>query len=990
MILLCLPHLTISQENCWPIENCPTELKIEFVKLNDNVTSGCSLDGNGGFCSGGNDFRQISYKVYLRYQPSTDISVLEDFLLEYKQLHIEINLSAVSGTNSISYSFIDKEATSYCQAWNPHAVLFDVEDKTVSIDFENFCPDDDPSNPCHTNPQYCGDSGEGVLFTWNQPPGAAGCAPQGQHCAWAELFTVVVNAYPHESFQLTCGNSMFTPYFDNFQPSCNSIPCHNGAGSFPVFNVNAPASAQGTANADLEIRILPAVLNGGTPEFPIEVAYDPAPGTSLPVTLSYLEFLMLLQTSKELGDPDYLLATPHGIKLDDLNRQLHYLIDLPSGLQLNPGESKEIARIRINPPNLMNSGYSVNLVFLSQDESRVISSAGCTNLPVASGLVTYTVNGTPECAGPESDIRFHAFFDSWQNCSTPEMKIGFYSNSHTAFSLKQIEIQVDFSLNGAIHLMNADYTDWDQTWGCANNSSSCFNDAGVCDEVSDNSFRFCWAADATHAIHFDPDGYITLRFQNDGGGCIEGMTLRKLYVSSATGTGICIPEQNIPDPDWSECPPQLSGQIATESGETVEDVIVEAHCNTQTCPSTPPPPQFPQVPTSYSSSDGHYGVCQCETCLDYTVVPYKNNDPLNGVSTFDLVLINQHILGLVLFTSPYTIIAADANRSRSLSTFDIVELRKLILGIYTELPNCPAWLFIDRKYQFPNPFNPFQEIFPETVRVENINDDGKNVDFIAVKVGDVNDNVIGHSKPAQGPPVSLDWAIPAARTGKFLTIPVQYTGTETLEALQLGMHFDPEQLEYVNMAPGEVPGFTPDNFGLTKLTDGEIRLSWFATNPGNPDLFISPGAMLFYLKFRVLHPSTSAAQSLKLDDRILSNLAWRADATECPVVNSNKLVSEKSGLDRADPFANQQEIQVVCRPNPTAGEMRFSFTTAKETNARLDIFDTVGNRVSGRQLALKPGTQEIALPEIAGLPAGMYKWRLSDEAINITGNLVKI
>jgi hypothetical protein len=92
----------------------------------------------------------------------------------------------------------------------------------------------------------------------------------------------------------------------------------------------------------------------------------------------------------------------------------------------------------------------------------------------------------------------------------------------------------------------------------------------------------------------------------------------------------------------------------------------------------------------------------------------KDNDPLNGVSTFDLVLINKHILGLEPLNTPYKMIAADANNSRSITTFDIVELRKLILGIYTELPNNTSWRFVDRAYQFPNLQNPFQTLFPET------------------------------------------------------------------------------------------------------------------------------------------------------------------------------------------------------------------------------------------------------------------------------------
>src|SRR5690606_7962713 len=50
---------------------------------------------------------------------------------------------------------------------------------------------------------------------------------------------------------------------------------------------------------------------------------------------------------------------------------------------------------------------------------------------------------------------------------------------------------------------------------------------------------------------------------------------------------------------------------------------------------------------------------------DYTVAPSRNDDPLNGVTTFDLVLMQKHILNVQKLDSPYKIIAADVNKSSS-------------------------------------------------------------------------------------------------------------------------------------------------------------------------------------------------------------------------------------------------------------------------------------------------------------------------------------
>jgi len=93
---------------------------------------------------------------------------------------------------------------------------------------------------------------------------------------------------------------------------------------------------------------------------------------------------------------------------------------------------------------------------------------------------------------------------------------------------------------------------------------------------------------------------------------------------------------------------------------------------------------------------------------NFSITPSSENlAPLNGVTTYDLVLISRHILGWEPFASPYNMIAADANKSGSITTMDILELRKLILGIYDELPNNTSWRFVDKSFVFSNPFNPF-------------------------------------------------------------------------------------------------------------------------------------------------------------------------------------------------------------------------------------------------------------------------------------------
>jgi uncharacterized repeat protein (TIGR01451 family) len=130
---------------------------------------------------------------------------------------------------------------------------------------------------------------------------------------------------------------------------------------------------------------------------------------------------------------------------------------------------------------------------------------------------------------------------------------------------------------------------------------------------------------------------------------------------------------------------------------------------------------------------------------NYTVTPYKNDNPLNGTTTYDLFQIGNQIGGQVPFTSPYQFIAADINNDNMITSADTTELRNLILGIYNELPNNTSWRFVRMDYVFPDPLQPFP--YPETATFPNLTHDVANVNFIPIKVGDLNYNANGSIFP---------------------------------------------------------------------------------------------------------------------------------------------------------------------------------------------------------------------------------------------------
>jgi hypothetical protein len=122
----------------------------------------------------------------------------------------------------------------------------------------------------------------------------------------------------------------------------------------------------------------------------------------------------------------------------------------------------------------------------------------------------------------------------------------------------------------------------------------------------------------------------------------------------------------------------------------------------------------------------------------YTLCLESNNyDFLNGVSTADIVKIQRHILGIESIQSPYNLLSADVNASRSLTAADISEIRKLILGIKARL-KVPNWIFIPDDYVFdPNVFPDVNKFIPSCYTIEIIDKSLDNVNFTGIKMGDI-------------------------------------------------------------------------------------------------------------------------------------------------------------------------------------------------------------------------------------------------------------
>ncbi|MGH1438440.1 MAG: hypothetical protein ACRBG0_28700, partial [Lewinella sp.] len=226
-----------------------------------------------------------------------------------------------------------------------------------------------------------------------------------------------------------------------------------------------------------------------------------------------------------------------------------------------------------------------------------------------------------------------------------------------------------------------------------------------------------------------------------------------------------------------------------------------------------------------TNTDGTYSFSDLALGGDYTVTPYLNANFLNGVSTFDLVLMSKHILGVQPLDSPYKRIAADINRSNTITTLDMIQLRKLILNIDTEFANNTSWRFVDAAYSFPVATNPWFEAFPELINENNLAGDVLDADFVGVKIGDVNGSAQANALAGDDRTLNGQFNLVAEnismKVGNTYTVAITGENMSTVEGFQGTLNLNGAELVDIEYGVASA-----ENFGLRYAAEGAITMSW--------------------------------------------------------------------------------------------------------------------------------------------------------------------
>lgn len=361
--------------------------------------------------------------------------------------------------------------------------------------------------------------------------------------------------------------------------------------------------------------------------------------------------------------------------------------------------------------------------------------------------------------------------------------------------------------------------------------------------------------------------------------------------------------------------------------------------------------------------EGHYAFEGLEMYKDYMIQPSMAGDLRDGISTLDLLLLQRHILGISKFKEAYQYLAGDVNNSGTISSADLVELRKVILGVYESFPNNNVWNFVNRAH------------LNENVKLKDINyialsgldHNVMGNNFIGIKTGDINgDNSLYKSASIRGErSIHLAYELIYDPVKSKYRLLVYSPTAQLISGIQLELQASKNVLN--KTIEGRKLALGNEN---VSLVNNNIRLSWNNIN----SVFIAENDVLFSVDIS----GDPGKFSLNYSGLYPESYGPNGEVYAIKWTHINDKV-EESGI--------------VVYPNPMAEKLNFEFLLNEATNVRLQVFSTDGKLVYLKENSFQKGNNRMTIErtEFGSVQeSGLYFYQMSIGEKSYTGKIALV
>lgn len=328
------------------------------------------------------------------------------------------------------------------------------------------------------------------------------------------------------------------------------------------------------------------------------------------------------------------------------------------------------------------------------------------------------------------------------------------------------------------------------------------------------------------------------------------------------------------------------------------------------------------VAETNTGADGRYAFNPVPAT--HRITPSDNSDIRKGVNVADVSLVRRHTLSIPVFSDDYSLVAADVNKDGLINIADVILLNRVVLEINNEFPNNTSWRFLPKKLDISS--NPLKVDWPNYIDMSQPNLDYTSLDFVSIKVGDVNGSALSLNESLVTRS-SSSISIPDTNLAfsKNMKIPVKYSGNDRIAALTMKIKYDKKILKFVKIESPTIPGFGSQHYNEK---DGTIIISY--DHPQGLDFI--PTDVLMNLVFE--NVTTTGLSALDLSDVLFLN----KNLAEISVVSDNGSVNFLTSS-----FYSKSNLATIqSYPNPFTDVWHLDIQLNSPDKLNIEIMDITG------------------------------------------------
>ncbi|MFK8054708.1 MAG: T9SS type A sorting domain-containing protein [Saprospiraceae bacterium] len=329
--------------------------------------------------------------------------------------------------------------------------------------------------------------------------------------------------------------------------------------------------------------------------------------------------------------------------------------------------------------------------------------------------------------------------------------------------------------------------------------------------------------------------------------------------------------------------------------------------------------------------------------------------PAARVTTYDMLRVGQHLLGTSELKEPLLLLAADVNKSGSISAFDLTAIRRVILGQDPAFGGLHEAATIGAYHPFSDENDPWMDASNWGTQFEYVSEDMMSLDISAVKLGDINPNAF--LIPRGASELILEDAF--VRAGETVEVLVRNDYQTAISGLQLAV---------ISNGPLVVSAADANVDVLSNQVNGALRISILHE--------MLPGEPLMSWTFT---PSTSGMLSDLI--QISEDIPNESYAAENNQPSQLALHWNSTTLDGA-----QAEINAF--PNPFDNHLSISAHLIKEGKHTLQVTDMTGRSFAERRIEVGQNSWHNLRLDTEAWPSGVYILTLEGPSGRLTQRVV--